>query len=590
MENFELPSRARSAGAVAPELRFELEEPSVPSSPPARSSREVGDRDPQGPPFRERSLTDHPNASSAGLRRRMADRINSSGLREVTPDRLRREGGVMKTVAAQIRGFYLLKFAVSVTACYLTIQLLITFSEVLLPFIFAVLVMIILEPLKKFVMRVLCRLAVRVFLTFRMDFCVDGVQVPSTGNRHPSIDSMEGHPVYGSLPEDSEDMNAPSNRVAMPIPAIKKLMIAISIFYCLAFSARVFWLVAKVFFRASAGISQDMHYYKDGAVRVKSWMKEYISGLHIETLDFHDVLEEIVLEVENIGTVFTQSLLYFMLQGVVTFIFLIYMLWSPVKMDGSAMATEAFHSTSRYLKVKFGISAFTGLMVGLLLYILGMDLPAAFGLFAFLCNFIPGIGSTVATVMPCLLSGTDIRKTPTQVAVACLLQVFLHFFIDFVLEPLVFGISVQIHSVIVILGIWFFYQVWGVPGMLLSVPLLAVVRNVIKSVKFPNSGGDDDSAAFFDNVFAGRWMSSVGETRGEEDLEESEHADQREKEVEDPSAQVVCGEIQRYDDLITPVLESHLAQELRQMYLQQQLTYDSLFLVFITAGLTLIQV
>ena len=24
------------------------------------------------------------------------------------------------------------------------------------------------------------------------------------GNRHPSIDSMEGHPVYGSLPEDSE--------------------------------------------------------------------------------------------------------------------------------------------------------------------------------------------------------------------------------------------------------------------------------------------------------------------------------------------------------------------------------------------------
>ena len=43
-------------------------------------------------------------------------------------------------------------------------------------------------------------------------------------------------------------------------------------------------------------------------------------------------------------------------------------------------------------------------------------------------------------------------------------------------------------EVIVILGIWFFYQaacwfvkvfiwqVWGVPGMLLSVPLLAVVR------------------------------------------------------------------------------------------------------------------
>lgn len=37
-------------------------------------------------------------------------------------------------------------------------------------------------------------------------------------------------------------------------------------------------------------------------------------------------------------------------------------------------------------------------------------------------------------------------------------------------------------------------------------------------------------------------------------------------------------------------MESQLAQELRQMYLQRQLTYDFGFLVFITLGLTLIQV
>ena len=38
---------------------------------------------------------------------------------------------------------------------------------------------------------------------------------------------------------------------------------------------------------------------------------------------------------------------------------------------------------------------------------------------------------------------------------------------------------------------------------------------MIKSVKFPSSGGgEEDTSAFFDNVFAGRWMSSVGESRG----------------------------------------------------------------------------
>ena len=44
------------------------------------------------------------------------------------------------------------------------------------------------------------------------------------GHRNPSIDSMEGQAVYGSLPEDSEDMNAPSSRVSMPVPAIKSAL------------------------------------------------------------------------------------------------------------------------------------------------------------------------------------------------------------------------------------------------------------------------------------------------------------------------------------------------------------------------------
>ena len=48
--------------------------------------------------------------------------------------------------------------------------------------------------------------------------------------------------------------------------------------------------------------------------------------------------------------------------------------------------------------------------------------------------------------MPCLLAMIDVRKTPTQVALAFVLQLIVHFFIDFVLEPVVFGISVEIHS------------------------------------------------------------------------------------------------------------------------------------------------
>ncbi|CAK9113991.1 AI-2 transport protein TqsA (Transport of quorum-sensing signal protein) [Durusdinium trenchii] len=580
MESLELPERSRGRGEGR---EGRLYSGDIVEESPHREQPQVD--------FRVRAFTENPS----GLRQRgpeapgRPERLEPSRLSgELHPREVREGPGVLQTVAAQIRGFYLIKFAVSVTACYLTIQLLITFSEVLLPFIFALLVMIVLEPVKKYVMRVLCRLAVRIFLALRMDFCVDGVQV--AGHRHPSIDSMEGQ-VYAGIPEDEDLPGSGGSRVTMPVPAIKRLLVAVSIFYCLAMTGRVFWLVAKIFFRAAAGISADMEHYKEGAARLKSWIKKYITGLHIESLDFHKVLEELVVEVESVGSVLTQSLLAVMLQAVVTFIFLIYMLWSPVKVDGSAMATEVFNSTSRYLKVKFLVSSFTGLSISLLLYGTGLNCPDAFGLLALLCNFLPGIGSPVASIMPCLLAMIDARKSPTQVAIAFVLQIIVHFVIDFMIEPVVFGFSVEIHSVIVILGIWFFYQVWGVPGMLLSVPLLAAIRMMIKSVKFPTSGGDDNTDAFFDSVFRGRWMSTVGEQRGEEVIDESEVHAAGQKEEEAVEAETVfCGKLHQYEDLWTMFSESQLAQDVRQMYHQRQLTCDLGLLICITVGLSVLQV
>lgn len=55
--------------------------------------------------------------------------------------------------------------------------------------------------------------------------------------------------------------------------------------------------------------------YSKGIPLVASWIKKYISGLHIDSLDFHAVLEELVLEVENVGSVLTTSFLSFMLQA-----------------------------------------------------------------------------------------------------------------------------------------------------------------------------------------------------------------------------------------------------------------------------------
>jgi len=235
----------------------------------------------------------------------------------------------------------------------------------------------------------------------------------------------------------------------------------------------------------------------------------------------------LVSEVEALGSIVTKHVVYTAMQGVVTFIFLLYMLWSPIKVQGNPLAQEVVKTTERYLKVKCLLSAFAGLCITIVLAAVGLELPAAFGLLAFLTNFLPGVGSLISSVLPCMLAVIDARKTPTQVFLALFGQIVVHFCIDFLIEPVFFGISVEIHSVVVILNIYFFYQVWGVPGMLLSVPLLAVLRIIMRSFKEASptmavSRKDVETIVFFDSILEGRWMSSVTEDEGGEDLSDLE--------------------------------------------------------------------
>merc|ERR1719401_643166 len=143
-------------------------------------------------------------------------------------------------------------------------------------------------------------------------------------------------------------------------------------------------------------VSGDLDFYKEGAARLKTWLQVSIHGLNIEGLEYGALVDDIVAEVEALGSIVTKNVLYTAMQGVVTFIFLLYMLWSPIKVDGNPTAKEVVKTTERYLQVKFGISAFTGFCIAVVLAAVGLDFSIAFGFLSFLANFLPGVGSLIA--------------------------------------------------------------------------------------------------------------------------------------------------------------------------------------------------
>lgn len=174
----------------------------------------------------------------------------------------------------------------------------------------------------------------------------------------------------------------------------------------------------------------------------------------------------------------TSSLLGLISKGLVVLVCLFFLL-SGATVGGhpneASVWFEIRTKIERYVLAKSLISAATGALVATVLAVLGVDLAMVFGLFAFLLNFIPSIGSVIATLLPLpvVLAG-DLSTTSAVLAIAipAAIQLVIGNFID----PKVVGESLDLHPVVIILSLIFWGMIWGLVGMLLGVPIVAIVR------------------------------------------------------------------------------------------------------------------
>tara|TARA_Y100000114_G_scaffold157163_2_gene187608 strand:- start:3971 stop:5104 length:1134 start_codon:yes stop_codon:yes gene_type:complete len=139
---------------------------------------------------------------------------------------------------------------------------------------------------------------------------------------------------------------------------------------------------------------------------------------------------------------------------------------------------EVRNSIVSYMKVKFFTSFFTGLFFGAICYFFGVDFALFWGFLAFLLNFIPTVGSITATIPPALLGLIQIDSSGSFLFFIALL-IATQFIWGNVIEPYVMGSSVALNTVTVILGLVVWGYIWGVAGMLLSVPLIVLARVIL---------------------------------------------------------------------------------------------------------------
>ncbi len=139
-----------------------------------------------------------------------------------------------------------------------------------------------------------------------------------------------------------------------------------------------------------------------------------------------------------------------------------------------ALISSIMHRVNYYLLVKTGVSAVTGLMVYVVMLIFGLEFATAMGILSFILNFLPSIGSIIATVLVALVTYLELGSLASALAVFLIIGV-IQFVNGNLIDPMLLGRTLQMSSLGIIISLAFWGAVWGVAGMFLAVPMMLAV-------------------------------------------------------------------------------------------------------------------
>jgi predicted PurR-regulated permease PerM len=137
-----------------------------------------------------------------------------------------------------------------------------------------------------------------------------------------------------------------------------------------------------------------------------------------------------------------------------------------------------------YVYVKTLMSFLTGILSYVVLLSFGVDFPVLWAFMIFLLNYVPYVGSFVATFLPASFAVFQFQSFYVFIWIFLAIQV-VQILVGNVLEPKVMGKTLNLSPLGVLLALTFWGMIWGIMGMILSVPITSIL--VIIALRFPST-------------------------------------------------------------------------------------------------------
>lgn len=322
-----------------------------------------------------------------------------------------------------------------------------------------------------------------------MGNAVSAEETAADGQRRRHLAAARGGlAAYQDLDGDSTSRSAWRTAIARGLAVLTALLLTLAILSGFGFlileSARRVRSHWDVYQRGARNLAADV-------VRVLGYMFHQVPDsikLRYEAVTV-DVMKTAQDLIYGLLGEFVNNVSSILLGGLLTLLYTLLWLCSPVPMGSSVHIMFR-----RYIMFKTLACLGFGVCVGMLLAFLSVDLASVFALTTFALNYVPEVGPFVAMVLPCPVILLDSRlERPFLVLITAIIgQLALKFAFSNIIEVKLIESDkkMRMHPVMILLSVGIFGYLWGPTGMLLSVPLMALLKISLFSDLVPASYRD----------------------------------------------------------------------------------------------------
>jgi predicted PurR-regulated permease PerM len=137
---------------------------------------------------------------------------------------------------------------------------------------------------------------------------------------------------------------------------------------------------------------------------------------------------------------------------------------------------------SAYLVTITIMNGMVGIATGTVMWLTGLGDPVFWGAVAFLLNFLPILGPLLGIAI-FLLAGLLTIDTLWQALLPAGLYLAIHLIEGETITPMLLAKRFTLNPVLIIMALVFWYWMWGTPGAILAVPMLAIAKIICDRIK-----------------------------------------------------------------------------------------------------------